>query len=507
MNLFWHLFKNDLRRLWPALALWLVTALIVYPAGLYLFLLGSSFWPFGDVGFYFFGYWVLSLSLLAGIMQTDPSFGVSEFWMTRPIPPYLLYGVKLTEVLIVGLLLLSGFHAIFLFLQGFSGDEVVTALRHFVPVLAMIVGIVIVVASMTRGLGRFWSAFILLALAMLVFQFWPKFTGLLDTTEGSAEVARAGRLIKTLFVAVGALVIVGLQYRHRLRRYTLAALLGLLVCAVALGHLWKWPLPGLHAPSKVEIATWKTQVSLSSSESKPGDFTSVRVKVEAPSGEIAEIDGKEGKTIWPDGTTTLLTEGVVDARYVGLSAALRSALGSDVTVASIEENGESETNLVIRPLSGKGRPAHLSGQFTGKRLRMVSLGTARLAKGASISGHGYKVRVREILLEGELSRLSIAYYRPSYTDNRRTFAAPLVVLVNRARNEAWLLSPGGDNNFTNSAFPSLDGGTVTWDLRSHRELVRSRIPADHAWLRGAEIQIFAAVPMGPLVIPFSYPGR
>jgi hypothetical protein len=104
MNGFWHLLATDLRRQRWLLLLWLfivagsATALGLMPmaatnaraasqAGLVYFLLCSS-------------YLVLFVFIVPLVIQTDPTVGSDAFWMTRPIPPTMLFTEKFALVVL-----------------------------------------------------------------------------------------------------------------------------------------------------------------------------------------------------------------------------------------------------------------------------------------------------------------------------------------------------------------------------------------------------------------------
>jgi len=115
MNLTWHIIQKDLRRLNGLLAIW--------AAGLYVLILAkggpkpvpNSSWYY-MILFVIFSCRLLSLSLIAWVVQEDGLTEGSTFWRTRPVTPGRLFAAKLTllAALFIFLPLLAGICARFL---------------------------------------------------------------------------------------------------------------------------------------------------------------------------------------------------------------------------------------------------------------------------------------------------------------------------------------------------------------------------------------------------------
>lgn len=105
----WHIFKKDLRLLWPMAAI--VAAVHLLNASLLAF--GSKFprffmGPMSDYAWVSNGVLpaisLLGLSILViAVIQQEPLPGTTQDWLTRPVPRNQLLGAKLLFVLLVGL--------------------------------------------------------------------------------------------------------------------------------------------------------------------------------------------------------------------------------------------------------------------------------------------------------------------------------------------------------------------------------------------------------------------
>ena len=104
MKLISHLIKKDLRRLWLPLLVWAGCWVV-----LCVFEFLSRHWNLPDttgaatcVVLVFCSFFVLSLGLVAWVVQEDSPSVANVFWRTRPIAPIHLFGAKL--LFIFGLL-------------------------------------------------------------------------------------------------------------------------------------------------------------------------------------------------------------------------------------------------------------------------------------------------------------------------------------------------------------------------------------------------------------------
>ena len=100
MNVMWHIFAKDLRRLRWVLVAWIaiVIARVVTTAFLSEFAFVDFAWQLigGNVATLFATVDVLMLALLvSGLVHDEPLSGPDAFWLTRPIRPTTLLTAKL----------------------------------------------------------------------------------------------------------------------------------------------------------------------------------------------------------------------------------------------------------------------------------------------------------------------------------------------------------------------------------------------------------------------------
>ena len=109
MNLIWHIIKKDVRALrWP-LGLWTLVIILKLGTGVLLLTADGTeapewFTRLEGIATTFAGLELLSVLLVAALVQEDPLVGSSAFWVTRPVSGGRLLRAKLAAIGLVFIL-------------------------------------------------------------------------------------------------------------------------------------------------------------------------------------------------------------------------------------------------------------------------------------------------------------------------------------------------------------------------------------------------------------------
>lgn len=225
MNLMFHIFKKDLRRLWPLICAFLayvglITALLVQhrlelnPGGQF------------DLPLEGFGLAILALGIVVLLIHEDRPGGTSGFWLTRPIPPMSLMAAKGVFILLFLFVVPSAAHLFVLLQYGLSGNDLILALAPTLSTYLAFLGVATVLAALTSDFKTYLLAW---AAAWLFFAPFAAHFLRIDLPMGVPIWITQVVLPNTSTVAV-CLLVLAHQYRTRRTKRSAALLIaGLLL--------------------------------------------------------------------------------------------------------------------------------------------------------------------------------------------------------------------------------------------------------------------------------------
>jgi len=306
MNLTWHIFKKDFRRLrLPALAWLLLLAaqvivserlLSVRSADLNWFLLtGTLFNLLEAVGL------VVSYILVAFLVLDDPLVGTEMFWVTRPISGACLLGAKLIAI---GLML--GFVPVLVWLPwwlycGWGWGDIVHSTLRVLCVQTIAVAPALVIATLTNQIARF-----LLYSLLLLMLAWVGLLNLLTHWQEFPASLVETRLWMAagLFLVCGA-VVIGKQFLTRRLPPSVAILACGGTLAAAAAFWWPWDLTRIwQSDQKPMSGTERVSARIvqASFEAAKGNLVVECLLMGLPEDSISASGIADVELRWPDGT-------------------------------------------------------------------------------------------------------------------------------------------------------------------------------------------------------------
>ncbi len=255
MRLVAHLVRADLRRSWLPLAAWLVLAIVtaiipcVIPqlAGGDVRLLSALELPVGLVAV---AYPLVLLVLVVQVVQTHPLVGSSAFWMTRPIPPRVLFASKVILLGVAAVIVPMVIEIAQMTAHGVpwstqAGVAIDTAVAHAFLLVAIMLG-----AGLTASFSRFslLVGALLASLAALIAVLVvigsrssapPTYAGWSHIPDPTPWLAQSILFI----VAVGGALLMQYVMRSRVRTVAVATV-GI---AASMAVAWAWPWSWLQA--------------------------------------------------------------------------------------------------------------------------------------------------------------------------------------------------------------------------------------------------------------------
>jgi hypothetical protein len=232
----WHIFKKDVRLLWPFAALAaLIHGVNAVPAA---FSTGIDTLFFVSIPLALVS--LLSLvALVVSVAQQDLVPGERQDWLIRPINRLHLVAAKLLFVVLLGLApICAADVALGLVHELPLGDVVAASVRRSAALLCYICVPTLIVAAMTRTLTEFVVTVAVAAIALIgLFSVTPV-VGLVDTLSASG-IAWITTCIWGILSVLAALTILPQQYLHRRTVRTRWLSGGALVCAL-LASMLPW---------------------------------------------------------------------------------------------------------------------------------------------------------------------------------------------------------------------------------------------------------------------------
>jgi hypothetical protein len=251
VKLVWHIAQKDLRRMAPAVALWVAL------------MLGATIWfrtaspGAGVQGSAMFVDWlpvmgtwshlftaaqfIIGFLLAGALMLEDPLVGADAFWLTRPIANGRLLVAKLVaEALLFVVVPAAGLALVWL-CCGFSVPEAWQMACHVGWRLELMAFFAIVVASLSRNLVQFLSGSVALVVVVLLIvgrYFWPAPLGAPATDW--AELVASKILVGNLVLAGGWAGVCVWQFLTRSRKTGWIIVICVIVACRVIRIAWPW---------------------------------------------------------------------------------------------------------------------------------------------------------------------------------------------------------------------------------------------------------------------------
>ncbi|HEX6465000.1 MAG TPA: hypothetical protein VFZ98_11115 [Vicinamibacterales bacterium] len=261
MNLFTHLVRADVRQFRWAILLWLVlvTAETTLTAARPALLTDPRLYRNVSLilGLLELAHQLGMVLLAVVVVQAHPAVGTDAFWMTRPVPPRMLFLSKI--VLIAALMIVipcSARAALMLSIHVPAREALFISIDSAFERAAWL-AVVIAGATVTLNLSRFallcGSVFVLTVLSIAVSLMTARNAFSYEPPVMPQEPDPTQFVLLLLCVTGAALLLAGIQYRTRLRRVSVpAGAVTFVLAAFAIPH---WPFPLLRAPSALPAWT------------------------------------------------------------------------------------------------------------------------------------------------------------------------------------------------------------------------------------------------------------
>ncbi len=414
MKLVAHLVRADVRRFRVLLAAWVLIEIAdTVFTGVQPLLTGDSraSMTIGLLAMVlFFTRWLGMAVIVALVVQTHPLVGSDAFWMTRPIPPRVLFASKVL-LLATAFLAVPALCAVVL-MAAFRvpiGEIVLVAIQTIL-FQSLWVAIVMALSAMTRNLARFvLVAGALLVSLMLLMSIWIA-VAIRNSLEGPQLHEVTGRLVSgpaagvamVLLLLAAVLVPIVIQYATRHTRLSAGA--GVVALAGAFLILWLWPWQGQPLP----IPSWASRES------------ALRLIAASPKGEFRPRDRSDWNHTQDTqvGHAQLRLRGVEEGWLATARLADSSVQLDDGATLTTVGNEYSSTvpfeladdfpkRVVLRQVLGVGRVSgNPDGPWMSSGVRAIVIRQADFEKYSSASGL-YRGR-----LLMDLDRLEIAATLP-----------------------------------------------------------------------------------------------
>jgi len=413
--------------------------------------------------------WLGLIVIVPIVLQEHPPLGSQAFWLTRPISWRVMFSSK---VLTLGAMLVAVpavSELVLMLAFRVPAAEVLSVFLHTALFQLLWLFCVMALAATTLNLARFALAVggllvgVLLVINVTVavlFRNMANGPQMSDVTARSTQgVAAPLVLIVLLSLAAGALVMV--QYRTRLKRFSLPTGLAGLVLAVLLTLLWPWENYPLAVPawaareSNLQFALDSpvgefNRFDLPSSSGRSGSswrFGSVRAKLSGVEpGWLATVRLADSSVEFTDGAR-LATAGNGYGGNVSsdsldtsaMHASLRRLLVVDRLSDNLRFVREAAPAIVITEdqfLANTGKSGTYRGRYLVDLDEMQIASTLPLAPGATFRDRGLQIVIDHVLTQGP--SLSIGFHQVTTTTLFDSETPPRLsfYLRNRSRAEA-----------------------------------------------------------------------
>jgi hypothetical protein len=480
MTLVGHFLAADVRRLRVILAIWIVVAAAsrlvesgtaVYAARADLresFAVLSSLLWLAEL--------LLTFVLVSQVVHAHPTVGTDAFWLTRPIPRYVLLVSKLVLLAVALVVVPAIVDVLRLALHNMPASVTAGVAAQNASSGVVWLALIAAAAALTANLTRFalliGGALLAMAVAIGIFVA-VAMARLSDAPPLTSESSDAGFTEVVVFnavLALAALALLVVQYRTRSRPWSVTT--GVVGVAVAVVVSWLWPIPFL-APRLVvpewardervlsvgvDASTISTNTERLSGPERNRQWSTIngRIRVNGlQPGWTASVAAREATVRLPDGQT-IQSEGSLASNLVwwdGVaaqpSAALRAVLGVSHLVTANPPPAEPARPalypaLFLMEQSRFDRYAPSSGEYRARvRVMLTEFaveGTLPLRPGAAHQDGGYRLVLDSIAhSSGEVSMIA-REARAASMWQRRPWSLHSFYLRNRGQSEALELS-------------------------------------------------------------------
>lgn len=467
-----HLARTDLRRFRLLWSIWVLIQVAdaffraTSPALSADLRFGSAINMLGDV---LFGVrWLGMIVIVPLVLQEHPPIGSTAFWLTRPISWHVMLGAKL---LVLGTMLVALPAVSELLLMLASRVPIVEALPVLLQTIlfqALWLFAIMTLASTTSNLAGFALAGggLLLSFALLInVTVAVAFRHLANGPMMSAVGARstgsaAGPVTSIVLLCVAAVLLIILQYRTRLKRYSLPTGLTALALTVLFMVFWPWESRPLAVPA------WAAQESALQLvpdspiglfqrfdlPALPGPgtiwrFGSIRARLSAiESSWSATARLADSSIEFSDGTRLTTAgnghSGAVSTESIPSStrdARLQELLGVDRISNHVIDGSDPVPAIMVTEDQFRahlGRPGTYRGRFIIDLDEIQIVSTIPLEPGATFQKRGLRIVLDQILTQGPSITVRLHRFITTTMFDSEPFAQLYFYLRNRSQAEA-----------------------------------------------------------------------
>jgi hypothetical protein len=500
MGIALHIFKKDLRRLWPLLGIMVAYLGILVPLLMQDLLAGTP--PHVESASYLqssallgpIGLEMLTILMIVLLIHDEPLVGTSAFWLTRPIPRPSLMAAKGGFILIFLVAVPAAANLAVLFRYGLNRGIVLPSLALMLSVQLTFISLNAALAVITPSIQTFilaWGA------AGLLMPLASKFLRI-DVPMSLPPWITKIMVPETLTAAVSLIVILH-QYRTRRTRQSAMILIGGLLLTLP-AHQWEnipAPLPVVRAEagaggsiglivSTTPEGSFNYEGSVDAGKQRIfGAFDLINVSP----GEEVWLTGLRGKLDFGDGNTlteTNRTSAIYGNALAGILPGYERAIVPKTTYLVDFLDVSDDTYREWGP-----RPGVYSGEAQFQHYRFVPRGELPLNAGSRLEIGSTVTAISDV--ERTSDRLSV--YLAGRTIDGTEFS---FYIVNRKLHQVLGPASGGVGSPTVRAL-ILPGSFISyWSRRYEYDIAQNRypFPVNASWLADAEVLVIERVEVG-----------
>ncbi len=446
MNLIWHIFRKDARRLlWPVLGMLAVTLL---PMGLALISVSGKGSVVPTVVSFIATMMppFVSYFLVMGFVAEDSIAGGGAFWKTRPIA-----GARLLAAKLIGLVLLLWVLPIVVSLpwwlgHGYGLHECGRAAAWVLFVQALLTLVALPIAALSDKLSKFFLislyGMLLLTGVSLLGHWHSAISGQASIVAG--VLASQNRVVGLILIAACAGVTF-IQFLTRRSWLSWGLIVVALLSCLGVFRFWSWNISRESArkPDPAWVSSMVIRVvggKWSSSGPYP-ELNGVLVDCEfsgLPMPHVASIRSVDNFVIWPDQTVSLPAWAQGEGRLEAMALAL--AIGQKE--APLFQSGMAflVSDLKIAERLNRDAPAY-RGKIAGQFLKMEIVADLPVVAGATASHHGFGVGIEAVNEpQGDGVRVLLSEYAPEFLTKDPSLFTPATEVAGRVHDAYFIIN-------------------------------------------------------------------
>ena len=490
MRIALHIFKKDLRRLWPLLCIMIAFIGLRLAALMRDLLTGNppqiepvsylqTSGLFGPTGLE-----ILIMLILVLLIHEEPLVGTSAFWLTRPIPRTSLIAAKGAFILLFLVAVPVAADFVVLFRYGLEANRIISVLLQVLSIHLVFIGSITAVAVLTGSI----QAFVLALGAIMLF---------MPLCARFLHIDIPGTLTTVL-----CLVVILHQYlTRRTRRSVVIFIVGLLLTVPTAD--WAQITPSQRLTPAISAGIGKiglvvrTQPETSLSYSGPLDPSKRQIfgafdVVNIPRDDAVQLINMTGRLDFGGGNSLIMTKRASYAYGNALEGVLPGFGGA----------AESKTTRLVEFLSVSdedfakwgNQPCTCSGQAQFQLYHYAPIGTLPLSAGARLQIGSNLVAISRVDFDSDGLSVSLI--------GRRIGGENLVFYFLNRRLQMVLGSAHSSESATGRSLITHGANISYWVQTWGSKASQRSQPVDASWLEGAEVLVMERVEIGRFVRDF-----